>query len=117
MSVPASSDDKLWAGLGYFGAACLGIPALILYFVKQDVSPYVKYHFLQSFVYGLSTGILMSVLWTLSTMDLIWFFGFMLAMTMLGITILCWIILIVMGFCGKDYRIPGLAGLLAPYAK
>jgi uncharacterized membrane protein len=44
-----TSDEKLFAGLSYLlGGLCCMIPSIVIFFLKKDESPYVKYHSLQS---------------------------------------------------------------------
>lgn len=51
MTTEHTSDDKLLAALGYWGSLVLGfIPALVIFFLKKDESPFIKKHALQALV-------------------------------------------------------------------
>jgi uncharacterized membrane protein len=49
----SSSDDKLFAGASYLGNfLCCMIPAIAIFFIKKDESPYIKFHSLQAIFLG-----------------------------------------------------------------
>lgn len=109
-----TAEDKQWSGIGYVGAICCGIPALILFFVKPNVSAFVKYHWLQSFAFGILCLVISIGLNALSFMIPP---AALLGLVVSPVLLLAWVALIIVGFTGKDFRIPGISSLIEPYAK
>lgn len=112
-----SSDDKLWSGLSYAGVALCLIPTVAIFFIKKEESRFIKFHALQAIFFGLVSlvvcvalnivaGVITGILPFL-------FFIFMLVPAVFGLAVMgYWIYLMIMGFTGKDVRIPVLADFI-----
>lgn len=119
MSAPTtpSADDNKWAGIGYVGFACCGILPLVMFFLKTDVSPYVKFHWLQSFTLSMSFVVLFILLAFLGSIPGIGFVFHMIGLLLNLVCLVTWIGLIIAGFTGKDIRVPGIADTLQGFIK
>ena len=112
-----SGDDNKWTGIGYLASGCCGIIPLALFFLKQDVSPYVKFHWLQAFAISFCLAIIFLALGM--------FHGVPGLGALLGIvqgllsivSLILWLVLVVAGFTGKDIRVPGLADTIQGFIK
>ena len=103
-----TSDDKLWAGLGYAGLVCCMIPTVVIFLLKKDESNFIKFHNLQALGIGLASLIINVVLVTMSATPGIGFL-FGLVQILFSIAFLgYWIYLMIQGFTGKDVQIPVL---------
>lgn len=107
--VPTNNEDKLWAGLGYAGLAIWMIPTLVIFFLKKDESPYIKFHLLQALGLGIVEIIFMIGWMILSFIPVIgWLvlplIGFFVAIALFAY----WIVLMIWAFTGKAFKIPVL---------
>ncbi len=100
-----SSDEKLWAGLGYAGLICCMIPSIVILFLKKDESDYLKFHLIQAVGFGVAVFIVNMVLWTvLGPIPIINLLPPLIGLALTGY----WVYLMVMAFTGKDVEVPVL---------
>ncbi len=107
-----NSDDKLWAGLGYTGIGVCFIATIIIFFLKKGESDYIKFHNLQALgvcVVWLVLSIALLVLSAIPGVNMLT----LLAWPVFGLAFFgLWIYLMIVGFTGKDFRIPVLGDFI-----
>jgi uncharacterized membrane protein len=107
-----TSDDKLWAGLGYAGLVLLLIPTLVIFFIKRDESDYIKFNLLQALGYGIASlviGILFSLLMAIPVLGLlVMFVHFFVSLAIFAY----WLALMIWAFMGREVRIPILGDFI-----
>lgn len=116
MTQPITSDDKLMAALAYWGSMLLWfLPALVLYLVKKDTSPFVRKHALQSLaLHAVAFAVFGVGFWLVSGFfSVIPLMGPLFAMLLMLVQVLVWlgiflyfIVLGVQVFQGQDTDIP-----------
>lgn len=108
MSGP-NSDDKLWAGLSYTGLVCCMIPTIVIFLMKKGESDYIKFHGLQAMGFWLALFVVQVGLTMTSYVPGIGIVAGLVSL-LVGIASLgVWVYLMIVGFTGKDFKIPVLA--------
>lgn len=109
-----TSDDKLWAGLGYVGIICCLVGSVVVFFLKKDESTFIKFNALQAIGYGL-IWIICGILLNFATLaashiPLIGFIFALVAQVLIPLAFFgYWIFLIIQAFRGVEVRIPVMA--------
>lgn len=116
-----SGDDRLWGCLAYAGSIvlCCGLPvaALIIYLMKKEESPYIRFHAGQALVLGLAllvVSIILSVLSAVMSMipgvGTLWGLIAMALYPLLSVAMLgYWVYLAIMAYRGEEIEVPTLA--------
>lgn len=103
-----TSEDKLWAGLSYAGGICwfVGIPPLIIFFLKREESDFIRFHSLQACGFAIFWLLLFFLSLLLGLLIRIPVIGGPISFLLMIAPMFYWIFLMIAAFSGRDHRIP-----------
>jgi len=111
-----TEEDRIWAGLGYAGSVFFfcGLPVFLIFMFKKDESFYLRFHTFQGLIFSiLWLGLFVLTLWLTFITHAAMSIAFFLFLS----PVILWAFLIIQGFMGKNFQLPGIGALISRFIR